>query len=112
MSVRLVTVNGQLARNQGIALVIQNARSSWKRAWHDLVYSLPEGWEGTGEDIRFAVKAAGVSDPHSTKCWGAMVSAALGQKMLEYKIPWVWVPPTDVSSHARPTRVLRRTELI
>jgi len=108
----LATIDGQVARDEGVDQVLRAASPVWKKAMRELIYGLPEGWEGTGEDIRFMAKAAGVADPHSPRCWGALISASIKKGGLEFRVPWIWVTPRDVASHARSTRLLRRTTRI
>ena len=47
----LATIDGQIARDQGIALANANAHPAWKAAVAKFIYDLPCGWIGIGEDI-------------------------------------------------------------
>ena len=101
---------GEMLKDEGTALARANAPAWWRQGWHDIVDALPMGWEGTGEDIRFMCLRSGLPAPTSSKRWGSMISGAIKQGILEFKVPWVWVVPNDPVSHARASRILRRTE--
>lgn len=61
----------------------------------------------TGEDIRLAIEAAGVS-PHSPNAWGAFISYLIREGELEKT--GSYIPMRAKGSHGRATRVyLKRT---
>ena len=51
--IRLATIDGEIARDEAIDQVLAAASPAWKRAVHDLIYNLPEGWEGIFERDSF-----------------------------------------------------------
>ena len=105
---RLATIDGEIARDEGIDRVLKAAKLKWKRAIRDLIYNLPEGWEGIFEEIRFIAEAAGYR-PHSDKAWGAAAYVAIRNGALRYKNPIVEKEMTDPRSHARTSKVMVRT---
>ena len=90
---------------------LPDKHAAWREAWFWVVYWLPEGWEGVGEDIKHLCFAAGMAEPRKYGSWGAMVSGTMG-KMLEHKDGGVWGTPVDVPSHASAKRILRKTGLV
>ena len=113
---RLIALNGlsleptgEILKDEGIVRCLKNAHPVWVEGWTNIVYEYPEDWTGTGEDIRIDVTKKLRLLPHSDRCWGSMVLQAMRKGLLEFRTPWVWRIPTDPTSHARPTRVLRRT---
>jgi hypothetical protein len=107
-TLRLATIDGEIARDEGIAQVLGAASPAWKRAVRDLIYNLPEGWEGIFEEIRFMAEAAGLF-AHSSGAWGGIAQAALRSHTLRYKSPLVEERMTDITSHARPSKIMVRT---
>lgn len=79
----------------------------WRAQILSFIEDLPQGWAGTGEDIRHAAIEAGLSHPHSPNAWGAAIMYAVKHKR------WLqWTgrvkPMRDKSSHARITREYAR----
>ena len=107
---RLATLNGQVLKDEGIARCLKKAHPVWVNGCEVVAYNLPFGWEGTGEDFRFLATKELRLLPHSDKCWGSIMNHFRALGIMEFKTPWVWVVPSDPTSHARPTRVWRRTE--
>ena len=64
---------------------------------------LPQGWVGTGEDIRYLCTQDGIGSPGHPNAWGAVIMYAIRRKK------WLqWTgrvrPMRQRSSHARITR--------
>lgn len=96
--------SGEALRDEGMSRVLENAGDAFKAHVYNLIWTLPEGWTGTGEDIRMMASVY----PHRPQAWGAIINAA-GLRG--------WLRPTGQyrkmrqrSSHARETRVYVRTE--
>jgi len=53
----------------------------WEAAAMGVIWRLPHGWEGIGEDIRRMV-AREVGSPHDPHAWGALISRAARQGYL------------------------------
>jgi hypothetical protein len=105
---RLATINGEIARDEAIDRVLKAADPAWRSAVRDLIYNLPEGWEGIFERIRFMGEAAGLK-PHSSGAWGGMAQAAMRNGTLRYKSNMDMEKMTDIPSHARRSPVWVRT---
>ena len=99
---------GEIARDEGIAQVLATASPAWKRAMRDLIYNLPEGWEGIFEEIRFMAEAAGLP-AHKSEAWGGITQTALRNHTLRYKSPLVEERMRSRRSHARTSKILVRT---
>lgn len=91
-------------RDKGIARVMENSTEEWKAAVYNYILALPEGWTGTGEDIRVACPLS-----HAPQAWGAIINTAVRRN---------WLQPTgqykmmrSSASHGRETRVYARTDL-
>lgn len=91
-------------RDEGMALVLENSTEAWKDTVYNYIRALPEGWFGTGEDIRTACPPS-----HAPQAWGAIINTAVRRN---------WLRPTGQykkmksrSSHARETRIYVRTEI-
>lgn len=95
------TIDGVVARDIGIKAVLNVANEVWKEAVLGVINRLPQGWHGTGEDIRKAVYEAGVSDPHHPNAWGAMVRSAYSRNLIAPT--GRWLPMLFKASHARRT---------
>lgn len=108
---RLATIDGEIARDEAIDRVLRAATLAWKRALRDLIYNLPEGWEGIFEEIRFMAEARGLF-AHTSQAWGGVSQAALRSHTLRYKSPLVEEKMTDPTSHARTSKVMVRTGCI
>jgi len=106
--IRLATINGEIARDEAIDQVLAAASPAWKRALRDLIYNLPEGWEGIFEQIRFMAEAQGIR-AHTPEAWGGIAQTALRNKALRYKSPIVEQRMTGSRSHARTSKVMVRT---
>ena len=109
--IRLATIDGEIARDEAIDQVLAAASPAWKRAMHDLIYNLPEGWEGIFEEIRFMAEGAGLW-AHTSEAWGGIAQAMLRDQTLRYKSPIVEQRMTGSRSHARTSKVMVRTGLI
>jgi hypothetical protein len=113
-NLRLVVSNppasheGEIARDEGIAQVLSAANPAWKRAMRDLIYNLPEGWEGIFEEIRLMAETAGLQ-AHKSEAWGGIAQTALRSQTLRYKSPLVEDRMIDPRSHARTSKVMVRT---
>lgn len=92
------------ARDEGLEQV-EEAAGAWMSMATAAVEALPAGWEGTGEDIR--IMSAGMPPPHHHNAWGAMINTCVRKGWL------VWTGEIrnmrSVRSHARATKVYRRT---
>jgi hypothetical protein len=114
MPIRLVVDNepsGEILKDEGVNFAFNNADPAWKAAWFDVLFNeFPFGWEGLGEEIRFACLASGMAKPSKPQLWSSMIGKAMSKGLLVFKRPLVWLIPTDPSSHARPCRVLIRTD--
>jgi hypothetical protein len=107
-------MNGIRAKNAGISQVLANSNPVWKLAWRLVVYNLPTGWTGIGEDIRFMVEALNLPPPKlAEQAWGGLVSrVGLPSGLLEFVMPIVMRQMVDEKGHARQSQVLRRTKLV
>lgn len=94
------------ARDLGMITVEANS-GSWHPAALQVIASLPAGWIGIGEDIRAAVVASDVGEPHSRYAWGALINAALRKGLLE--LTGRRLPMRAVKSHARKSDEYRRS---
>jgi hypothetical protein len=116
-NLRLVVSNppsphaAEIARDEAIDQVLAAASPAWKRAVHELIYNLPEGWEGIFEQIRFAAEAAGLW-AHTPEAWGGIAQTALRNQTLRYKSPIVEERMHGSRSHARTSKVMVRTGYI
>jgi hypothetical protein len=106
--IRLATIDGEIARDEGIAQVLRAASPAWKRAMRDLIYNLPEGWEGIFEEIRFMAEGEGYP-AHKSQAWGGVTQTALRNQTLRYKSPIIEGRMIDPPSHARTSKILVRT---
>lgn len=75
----------------------------WRSNIMAFIEDLPQGWVGTGEDIRHAAKDAGLADPPHHNAWGAAIMNAVRNKKF---LRWTGrvLPMRDRSSHGRLTR--------
>jgi hypothetical protein len=105
---RLATIDGEIARDEGVAQVLRAASPAWKRAVHKLIYDLPEGWEGIFEEIRFLAEFRGLY-AHTSEAWGGIAQAMLRDQTLRYKSPIIEERMTGSRSHARASKVMVRT---
>lgn len=97
---------GAAARDTALDAVL-NKDWIWRSQIISFIEDLPQGWVGTGEDIRHAALDAGLSRPSSPNAWGAAIMYAVKNKR------WLmWTgrvrPMRDKSSHARITREYSR----
>jgi hypothetical protein len=111
MSLRLATIDGEIARDDAIDRVLAAASPAWKRSVLQLINDLPFGWEGIFEQIRFKAEAQGLW-AHTPEAWGGIAQAALRNKTLRYKSPIVEERMAGAYSHARTSKVMVRTEWI
>lgn len=79
----------------------------WRAQVVAFIEALPQGWVGTGEDIRHAATDAGIPAPKHPNAWGAVVMYAVRNRRW---LMWTGkvVPMRDRSSHARITRQYAR----
>jgi hypothetical protein len=92
-------------RDEGIRSVLED-EEQWKDTVHRIIFGLPEGWEGTGEDIRLICERAGIGAPHHHNCWGGAIMAAKRSGVLV--ATGRWVNMKTPKSHARASQVYRR----
>jgi hypothetical protein len=113
-NLRLVVSNpppsheGEIARDEAIAQVLAAASPAWKRAMRDLIYNLPEGWEGIFEQIRFMAEGEGYP-AHHKNAWGSITRIWIDKGALRHKSPIVEEKMTDPINHARKSKILVRT---
>lgn len=100
-----MTTEGESARDEALERVLRRDWI-WKAQITDFIESLPQGWVGTGEDIRHAALDAGVPRPPHHNAWGAAVMMAVRKGWLHWtgKV----LPMRDRSSHGRITRQYAR----
>jgi hypothetical protein len=105
--------DGQKRKNAGIARVLANSNPVWKNAWKILVYNLPPGWTGIGEDIRFMVEELNLPPPKlKEQAWGGLVSkVGIPLGFLEFVQPIIVRQMIDPKGHAKTSQVLQRTRL-
>ena len=101
---------GRTARDTALDAVLRKDWI-WRAQIMSFIEDLPQGWTGTGEDIRHAALDAGLTRPHSPNAWGAAIMNAVKNKR------WLmWTGKVqamrDKSSHARITRVYARWDPI
>lgn len=96
-------------REAGIALVEENAGDWKERARAMVLAGLQPGWTGLAEDMRALLTDAGLDQPHSPNCWGALTMWCVRNGYLEALGP---VENTrDPKSHASYTKRYQRTAL-
>lgn len=102
--------DGETARDAALDAVLRRDWI-WRAQIMDFIEALPQGWTGTGEDIRHAALDAGLSRPHSPNAWGAAIMNAVKNKRW---LMWTGKVQSmrDKSSHARITRVYARWDPI
>jgi len=82
-------------------------RGAWSGRALALVETLPEGWVGTGEDIRrFLIEEMSLEPPHHHNAWGGMISGALRRGLILGTGRYAKM--RSVRSHARKTEIYRR----
>jgi hypothetical protein len=83
----------------------------WRAQITAFIEGLPQGWVGTGEDVRLAATEAGIPAPHHPNAWGAAIMYAVKNKRW---LMWTGkvVPMRQKSSHARLTRQYARWDPI
>lgn len=83
----------------------------WRAQIIEFIEGLPQGWVGTGEDIRFAAIEAGIPNPPHPNAWGAAVMHAVKNKRW---LQWTGKVRSmrSKSSHARITREYARWDPI
>jgi len=83
---------------------VLNKNAIWRTSIMDFIENrLPQGWVGTGEDIRRLATEDGLSNPGHPNAWGAAIMYAVKNKRW---LQWTGKvrPMTQRSSHARLTR--------
>lgn len=91
-------------RDAGAQRVLDNAGDDWKDRAIECIVRHWRGREGIAEDFRRTCQAHGIG-PHHPNAWGALTLSMKRQNLLEET--GEWRSPTDLKSHARPTRVYR-----
>lgn len=99
------SLEGQIARDEALERVLRRDWI-WRARIMDFIERLPQGWVGTGEDLRHAALDAGLPRPPHHNAWGAAVMHAVRKKQLQWtgKV----LPMRDRSSHGRMTRQYAR----
>lgn len=94
--------DGLAARDEALDRVLRRDWI-WKAHIMAFIEDLPQGWTGTGEDIRHAAIDAGLSHPPHHNAWGAAIMNAVRNKKW---LRWTGkvVGMKDKSSHGRLTR--------
>jgi|SRR5215813_12221408 len=99
------SVDGKKARDAGLERVWENA-GPYKYQALQIVFDLPRGWIGTGEDVRHLVIAK-IGPAYDYHFWGALTREV---KKRGWLVPTGnRVTPKDKASHARPIDEYRRT---
>lgn len=99
-------LEGQKARDEALESVLRRDWI-WRAQIIDFIEKLPQGWVGTGEDVRHAAKEAGIPNPPHHNAWGAAIMHAVKNK--KWLMPTgKFLPMKDKSSHARMTREYAR----
>lgn len=93
------------ARDAGFASVAKNA-GGWRPAAIAAIAALPQGYEGTGEDIRLDLLKAGLAEPHHHNAWGEVTKEAIKRGLI-HRTGELRNMRTK-RSHARATPVYRR----
>lgn len=95
---------GTAARNEAMQRILDNAKEEWKAAVMQRIIKLPEGWTGTGEDIRLLCPPA-----HHPNAWGAMIGHAVRKKLIKHT--GQYCRSKALSSHAAEIRIYKRTNI-
>lgn len=96
-------MEGQAARDAALDAVL-NHNAIWRHKVLAFIETeIPQGWVGTGEDIRHMATEDGIANPGHPNAWGAVIMFAVKNKRW---LQWTGkvVPMRDKSSHARITR--------
>ena len=93
------------ARDAGIKRVEKHS-DDWMPRALAIVSQLPQGWIGTGEDIKFNVTRL-IGPPHHVNVWGAVVMNARRRGLLTKT--GLWLQAKAPASHARNVQEYRRT---
>ena len=98
--------DGKVARDAALDNVLRRDWI-WRAQIIAFIEALPQGWIGTGEDIRHAATGAGIPNPPHHNAWGAAIMYAVKNRRW---LMWTGkvVPMRDKSSHARLTRQYAR----
>lgn len=94
-------------RNTALEQVAEHAGDDWNSEYDRIASTLPEGWQGTAEDIREYVHSHGLPLPHHHNAYGARM-LALVKRGLFRDTGKMWHMRT-AKSHARRTPVYQRT---
>jgi len=97
-------VTATALRDHCTAQVLDRAGDDWKELAIACIRQHWAGREGIAEDFRRTCQAHGIA-PHHPNAWGALTLAMKRQDLLEET--GEWRSPSDLKSHARPTRVYR-----
>lgn len=100
----LAPVNATQLRDRGAAQVIEKAGDDWKEQAITCIRRHWRGREAIAEDFRRTCQDHGIA-PHHPNAWGALTLAMKRKNLLEET--GEWRSPSDLKSHARPTRVYR-----
>ena len=69
-------------RDAALAQVVANS-GDWINQASNLARSLPDGWRGTGEDMRLELYKLGLAAPHHHNAWGALISKLLSSGAIQ-----------------------------
>jgi hypothetical protein len=80
--------------------------SDWPTAALFVARGIPFGWSGMGEDLRAALTAAGLREPHHPNAWGGLINTMLKLGVLADTGETGQMK--KVSSHARRSAIYRK----
>ena len=107
MNPQLDLFSSRAARDIALSTVAEHSGTFIDEALA-IIQKLPDTWTGTGEDVRHICQAQGVT-PHHPNANGALINTAVKRGLL---IPTDrFVQMREKSSHARVTRVYRRSDV-
>lgn len=96
----------EIERDKSLKQVSENNKR-WLDQALTVIWLLPSGWIGTGEDIRREInKTRLLVQPSHHNAWGALIGKAVRKKMI---VPTGrYLKMTDKTSHARKTPEYRK----
>lgn len=86
------------ARDAALDTVL-NKNWIWRSQIMSFIETLPQGWVGTGEDIRHLAQEDGIINPGHPNAWGAAIMYAVKKGWLQRT--GKMYQPKDKASHAR-----------
>ena len=92
-------------RDEGMTQATSRS-SEWQERAMWVIWKLPIGWTGIGEDIRKLVLESGAGPPHHHNCWGGLIMYAIRCKVIEKT--GAMKSARIVTSHARNCVILER----